>query len=159
MTKGIVVNETATDRDRSSPIDKSTCEAKKERTDARKRIRTARKFCDFREDVTYREAVHEYERIEADILELNHLLDDAIIVISERSEVVTFGNQVVIRELQQVETERYRIVSEAEADLERGSISVTSPLGRRLMGATMGQMIQVETPGGTIQVEVLHIEP
>ncbi|WP_214731031.1 GreA/GreB family elongation factor [Exiguobacterium sp. s195] len=132
---------------------------RRERTDARKRIRTARKFCDFREDVTYREAVHEYERIEADILELNHLLDDAIIVISERSEVVTFGNQVVIRELQQVETERYRIVSEAEADLERGSISVTSPLGRRLMGATMGQMIQVETPGGTIQVEVLHIEP
>ena len=132
---------------------------KKERTDARIRIRTARKFCDFREDVTYREAVHEYERIEADSLELNHLLDDAIIVISERSEVVTFGNQVVIREMQQEETERYRIVSEAEADIERGSISVTSPLGRRLMGATIGQTIQIETPGGTIQVEVLHIEP
>lgn len=77
---------------------------KNERTDARERVRTARKFCDFREDVTYTEAVHEYERIEADILELNRLLDDAIIVISERSEVVTFGNQVVIREVQQEET-------------------------------------------------------
>lgn len=132
---------------------------RRERTDARERVRTARKFCDFREDVTYTEAVRQYERIEADILELNHLLDDATIVESVQSEVVTFGNRVVIREVQQEETERYRIVSEAEAGLERGSISVTSPLGRRLMGATMGQTIQVETPGGTIQVEVLHIEP
>ncbi|MBG0916823.1 GreA/GreB family elongation factor [Exiguobacterium sp. SRB7LM] len=132
---------------------------KNERTDARERIRTARKFCDFREDVTYLEAVHEYERIEADILELNYLLDDATIVASERSEVVTFGNQVVIRELQQEETESYRIVGEVEADIERGSISMTSPLGRRLMGATIGQTIQIETPGGTIQVEVLNIEP
>ncbi|WP_370150214.1 GreA/GreB family elongation factor [Exiguobacterium profundum] len=132
---------------------------RRERTDARERLRTARKFFDFREDVTYTEAVRQYERIEADILELNRLLDDATIVESVQSEVVTFGNQVVIREMQQEETERYRIVSEAEADLERGSISVTSPLGRRLMGATIGQTIQIETPGGTIQVEVLHIEP
>lgn len=111
---------------------------RRDRTDARERVRIARKFCDFREDVTYTEAVREYERIKADILELNRLLDDADIVISERSEVVTFGNQVVIWEVQQEETESYRIVREAGADLERESISVTSPLGHRLMGATMG---------------------
>lgn len=131
---------------------------KQDRTDARERIRTARKFCDFREDVTYTEAVREYERVEADILDLKRLLADVTIVESEQSEVVTFGNRVVIREGDE-ETESYRIVSEAEADLERGSISMTSPLGRSLMGATVGQTIQVETPGGTIQVEVLNIEP
>lgn len=129
-----------------------------DRTDARERIRTARKFCDFREDVTYTEAVREYERVEADILDLKRLLADVTIVESEQSEVVTFGNRVVIREGHE-EIESYRIVSEAEADLERGSISMTSPLGRSLMGATVGQTIQVETPGGTIQVEVLNIEP
>lgn len=129
-----------------------------DRTDARERIRTARKFCDFREDVTYTEAVREYERVEADILDLKRLLADVTIVESEQSEVVTFGNRVVIREGDE-EIESYRIVSEAEADLERGSISMTSPLGRSLMGATVGQTIQVETPGGTIQVEVLNIEP
>ena len=129
-----------------------------DRTDARERIRTARKFCDFREDVTYTEAVREYERVEADILDLKRLLADVTIVESEQSEVVTFGNRVVIREGHE-ETESYRIVSEAEADLERGSISMTSPLGCSLMGATVGQTIQVETPGGTIQVEVLNIEP
>lgn len=128
------------------------------RTDARERIRTARKFCDFREDVTYTEAVREYERVEADILDLERLLADVTIVESEQSEVVTFGNRVVIREGDE-EIESYRIVSEAEADLERGSISKTSPFGRSLMGATVGQTIQVETPGGTIQVEVLNIEP
>ncbi|MGE6491541.1 GreA/GreB family elongation factor [Exiguobacterium sp. NPDC077395] len=131
---------------------------KQDRTDARERIRKARKFCDFREDVTYTEAVREYERVEADILDLERLLADVTIVESEQSEVVTFGNRVVIREGDE-ETESYRIVSEAEADLERGSISMTSPLGRCLMGASVGQTIQVETPGGTIQVEVLNIEP
>lgn len=128
------------------------------RTDARERIRTARKFCDFREDVTYTEAVREYERVEADIQDLERLLADVTIVESEQSEVVTFGNRVVIREGDE-DTESYRIVSEAEADLERGSISMTSPLGLSLMGATVGQTIQIETPGGTIQVEVLNIEP
>ncbi|WP_214783649.1 GreA/GreB family elongation factor [Exiguobacterium sp. s183] len=131
---------------------------KQDRTDARERIRTARKFCDFREDVTYTEAVREYERVEADIQNLERLLADVTIVESEQSEVVTFGNRVVIREGDE-ETESYRIVSEAEADLERGSISMTSLLGRSLMGATIGQTIQIETPGGTIQVEVLTIEP
>jgi transcription elongation factor GreA len=131
---------------------------KQDRTDARERIRTARKFCDFREDVTYTEAVREYERVEADIQDLERLLADVTIVESEQSEVVTFGNRVVIREGDE-DTESYRIVSEAEADLERGSISMTSPLGLSLMGATIGQTIQVETPGGTIQVEVLSIEP
>lgn len=131
---------------------------KQDRTDARECIRTARKFCDFREDVTYTEAVREYERVEADIRDLKRLLADVTIVKSEQSEVVTFGNRVVIREGDE-ETESYRIVSEAEADLERGSISMTSPLGRSLMGATVGQTIQIETPGGTIQVEVLDIEP
>ncbi|WP_214745362.1 GreA/GreB family elongation factor [Exiguobacterium sp. s189] len=131
---------------------------KQDRTDARERIRTARKFCDFREDVTYTEAVREYERVEADYQDLERLLADVTIVESEQSEVVTFGNRVVIREGDE-ETESYRIVSEAEADLERGTISMTSPLGRSLMGATIGQTIQVETPGGTIQVEVLNIEP
>ncbi|WP_337873724.1 GreA/GreB family elongation factor [Exiguobacterium sp.] len=131
---------------------------KQDRTDARERIRTARKFCDFREDVTYTEAVREYERVEADIQDLERLLADVTIVESEQSEVVTFGNRVVIREGDE-DTESYRIVSEAEADLERGSISMTSPLGLSLMGATIGQTIQIETPGGTIQVEVLNIEP
>ncbi|WP_214875577.1 GreA/GreB family elongation factor [Exiguobacterium sp. CH10] len=128
------------------------------RTDARERIRTARKFCDFREDITYTEAVREYERVEADIQDLERLLADVTIVESEQSEVVMFGNRVVIR-VGDEETESYRIVSEAEADLERGSISMTSPLGRSLMGTTVGQTIQIETPGGTIQVEVLNIEP
>lgn len=128
------------------------------RMDTRERIRIARKFCDFREDVTYTEAVQEYERVDADILDLERLLADVTIVESEQSEVVTFGNRVVIREGDE-EIESYRIVSEAEADLERGSISKTSPFGRSLMGAIIGQTIQVETPGGTIQVEVVNIEP
>ncbi|WP_214815968.1 GreA/GreB family elongation factor [Exiguobacterium sp. s59] len=128
------------------------------RTVARERMRTARKFCDFREDVTYVEAVRDYERMEADILELERLLDDATIVESKQTDVVSFGNKVVIRERNDEETESYRIVSEAEADLGQGSISSSSPLGRNLIGATVGQIVHVESPEGTLAFEVLSIE-
>ncbi|MGA9467956.1 MAG: GreA/GreB family elongation factor [Exiguobacterium marinum] len=129
-----------------------------EKTDARERIRTARKFCDFREDVTYAEAVDHYEQIETDILEIERVLDDAVIIESEQSKIVTFGNKVVIREVGEDETENYRIVGEAEANIENGTISITSPLGRELIGAEAGQIVQIESPGGALQFEVLQIE-
>ncbi|WP_214776942.1 GreA/GreB family elongation factor [Exiguobacterium sp. s22] len=132
---------------------------KRARTDARERIRTARKFCDFREDVTYTETVRDYERLEAEILELEHLLNEAEIVESNHSDVVTFGNRVVVRELHQKELESYRIVGEAEADIDQGTISITSPIGRTLFGAKVGQLIKVNSPAGVIELEVLHIEP
>ncbi|WP_396129635.1 hypothetical protein [Exiguobacterium mexicanum] len=69
------------------------------RREALERVKTARKFCDFREDVTYVEAVREQERIETKIIELERLLADAVIVDAGRPDVVTFGSRVVIREL------------------------------------------------------------
>ncbi|WP_214761962.1 hypothetical protein [Exiguobacterium sp. s146] len=55
------------------------------RREALERVKTARKFCDFREDVTYVEAVREQERIETKIIELERLLADAVIVDADRT--------------------------------------------------------------------------
>lgn len=131
---------------------------KNDRTVARERIRTARKFCDFREDVTYAEAVDHYERIEADILEMERVLNHAMIIESQQSDVVTFGNLVVIREVGEDEMENYRVVGETEADIEKGTISISSPLGRSLLGAKVGQIVPIESPAGPIEFEVLKIE-
>lgn len=125
---------------------------------ALERVKDARKFCDFREDVTYTEAVREQERIEAKIVELERLLADAVIVETGRPDVVAFGSQVVIREIPNGDEETYRLVGELEADLAEGTISVTSPLGNGLMGCVVGQSVSIDSPGGTLDFEIVHIE-
>ncbi|OGX77883.1 transcription elongation factor GreAB, partial [Exiguobacterium sp. SH31] len=99
------------------------------RSEALERVKTARKFCDFREDVTYFEAIREQERIEAKIVELERVLADAMIEDDAPTDRVGFGVKVWIQELPDGEDETYRIVGELEADLANGTISVSSPLG------------------------------
>jgi len=129
------------------------------RHEALERVKTARKFCDFREDVTYMEVVREQERIETKIIELERLLADAVIVDEGRPDVVAFGSRVVIRELPDGNDETYRLVGELEADLAEETISVSSPLGSGLMGGVVGQSVSIASPGGPLDFEIVRIEP
>lgn len=129
------------------------------RREALERVKTARNFCDFREDVTYADAVREQERIETKIIELERLLADAVIVDEGRPDVVAFGSRVVIRELPDGNDETYRLVGELEADLAEGTISVSSPLGNGLMGGVVGQSVSIASPGGPLDFEIVQIEP
>lgn len=116
------------------------------RREALERVKAARKFCDFREDVTYFDAVREQERIETKIIELERTLADAVIVDEGRPDVVAFGSRVIIRELPD------------GADLANGSISATSPLGSGLIGATVGQSVTIDSPGGPLDFEIVRID-
>jgi transcription elongation factor GreA len=51
----------------------------------------------------------------------------------------------------------YTLVSETEADLKAGKISVNSPIGQGLLGKTKGDVVNIETPGGSIQLEIIDI--
>ncbi|TCI31939.1 transcription elongation factor GreA [Exiguobacterium sp. SL-10] len=129
------------------------------RREALERVKAARKFCDFREDVTYVDAVREQERIETKIIELARTLADAVIVERESDAgQVGFGDTVTLRELPQEETETYQIVGELEADLANGTISATSPLGSGLMGGAVGQTVSIASPGGALMFEIVHIK-
>ncbi|UTT41704.1 GreA/GreB family elongation factor [Exiguobacterium aurantiacum] len=129
------------------------------RREALERVKAARKFCDFREDVTYFEAVREQERIETKIIELERTLADAVIVEQEAlAGDVGFGDTVTLRELPDGETETYQIVGELEADFANGTISATSPLGSGLMGGAVGQTVSIASPGGTLTFEIVRIE-
>lgn len=56
------------------------------------------------------------------------------------------------------EKRTWRIVGEPEADASKGRISVTSPIGRALIGKTKGATVLVEAPGGTKAYKVRHVE-
>ncbi len=51
----------------------------------------------------------------------------------------------------------YKLVSEKEADLKEGRISVTSPIGKGLLGKEVGEVVSIQVPAGTMEFEVLEI--
>ena len=72
------------------------------------------------------------------------------------SKVVVFSKvKVVNKKINKEFT--YQLVSETEANLKEMKISVTSPIGKGLLGKKIGEIAEVETPGGNIQFEILHI--
>jgi transcription elongation factor GreA len=54
-------------------------------------------------------------------------------------------------------TVSYKLVSEEEADLKAGKISLASPFGKGLVGKTVGQIAEINAPAGTLQFEILDI--
>ena len=51
----------------------------------------------------------------------------------------------------------YTLVAESEADLKSGKISVTSPIGKGLLGKSVGDIAEIQVPNGTIKFEILEI--
>ena len=64
---------------------------------------------------------------------------------------VTIKNKITGKEV------IYTLVSEAEADLKTGKVSISSPLGKGLLGKAIGETAYVNSPNGKIEFEVLHI--
>ena len=123
------------------------------------KIKEARKFCDFRQDVTYMELVREHERIEEKLVRLERLRDEAAIIEHPtRQDLIALGNQVTLRELSDESEETYRLVGEAEADIENGTISVTSPLGAALVGKRVGERVTIHVTDNPIEFVVLAID-
>ena len=52
---------------------------------------------------------------------------------------------------------KYKLVAESEADLKEGKISVTSPIGKGLLGKSVGEIAEISVPNGTLKFEVLEI--
>lgn len=74
----------------------------------------------------------------------------------DTSQVVVFSN-VKIKHLGNKKEFTYKLVSEAESNLKEKKISVNSPIGDSLLGKKVGEVAEVETPGGIIKFEILDI--
>ncbi len=71
---------------------------------------------------------------------------------------ITFGSTVVMEDLETGEVTSYRLVGPYEADVQAGTISVTSPLGKALIGKEEGEEVRVQTPKGIRNLEILEIQ-
>jgi transcription elongation factor GreA len=70
---------------------------------------------------------------------------------------VRFGAYVTIVDEESDDEKNYRIVGQYEADMKNGSISVSSPLARALMGRKVGDSVEVPAPGGARSVEITAV--
>ena len=124
-------------------------------------IKEARGFGDLSENSEYDEAKNEQGKLYSRIAELEEILLHAVIV--EDSEVdsdkISIGCRVTVTNLDNgKELPAYKIVGSQEADVMSRAVSEDSPFGKALMGARVGDEVNVEAPRGMIRYRVEKIE-
>jgi len=122
-------------------------------------ISEARALGDLSENAEYHAAKEAQSLNEGRVLELESLISRAeIIDVTKLSgNKVKFGATVRLVDEDTEEEKTYQIVGAPEADVRSGRVSVTSPIARALMGKTVGDTVEVSTPGGGKSYEVVGV--
>ena len=123
------------------------------------RLRAAIQMGDLSENADYIQAKEEQGFLEGRILELEQILRNVVIIdesVQDR-DTVDIGAHVTIREGSFPE-ETYHVVGPKEADPRNGRISHESPIGKALLGHRVGDDVMVDTPGGSIRLNIVRIE-
>lgn len=125
-----------------------------------KAIAEAREHGDLSENAEYHAARERQSFIEGRISELEDIISRAdVIDLSKLSgTTVRFGAKVTVSDVDSDEEITYQLVGPYEADLKKHKISVQSPLGRALIGKTIGDTAEVTAPGGGKAYEVLGVK-
>ena len=130
-----------------------------ERQAASKAIAEAREKGDLRENAEYDAAKEAQGLLEAKIQKLESDLANARIIDEGTIDTskVSILTKVTVTNLNNKKQVTYHLVSEKEADLKVGKISVTSPIGKGLLGKQVGETAQVQVPAGTLQFKIENI--
>ena len=130
-----------------------------ERPAASKAIAEAREKGDLKENAEYDAAKEAQGMLEAKISNLEGQIATARIVDENSIDTskVTILTKVKVTNLNTKKQVTYQIVSEKEADLKLGKISVTSPIGKGLLGKVVGEIAEVTAPAGVIKFKVENI--
>jgi transcription elongation factor GreA len=125
-----------------------------------KAIAEARAHGDLSENAEYHSAKERQSFIEGRVMELEDKLSRAqvIDVAKLTGKVVKFGATVTLIDEDTEQKAKYQIVGDLEADFAKGRISISSPLARALIGKTVGDTVEVNTPSGGRSYEVTKVE-
>ncbi|MCL6445052.1 MAG: transcription elongation factor GreA [Alicyclobacillus sp.] len=129
------------------------------RREVAERIKLAISYGDISENSEYEDAKNEQAFVEGRIMTLEKMLRNARIIQGDEvnTDMVSIGSTVVLKDLEFDEEVEYTIVGSAEADPASNKISNESPVGRALLGKTVGSVVDVAVPAGTLQFKVLEI--
>jgi transcription elongation factor GreA len=144
-------------------LEKLRTELNEMKTNGRKRISAAiaeaREKGDLKENAEYDAAKHAQGLLEAEIAKLESIIANAKIIdesMLDTSKALILST-VRLRNTKTGTEMRYKLVSPKEADMRTGRISVESPVGKGLLGKSVGDIALVEVPAGKVEFEVLEI--
>jgi transcription elongation factor GreA len=124
-----------------------------------KEILKARAHGDLSENAEYHAAKDRQGFVNARLNQLKKRLSEMAMV--DFSKIphgkVGLGSTVVVLDSKRDEEVTYKLVTSEEADAANGKISTTSPIGRSLLGREVGDVVKVQSPGGTKELEILKL--
>jgi transcription elongation factor GreA len=125
-----------------------------------KDIEEARAHGDISENAEFEDAKHRQSLLEGRIAHLQGMLATAeVIDVKELtpSDRVVFGTRVALLDAETEEELAYRIVGTEEVDIKGGCISFSSPIGKAMIGRSVGDEVNVQTPRGVRTFEILEV--
>jgi transcription elongation factor GreA len=129
------------------------------RAEIAQKIQDARSHGDLTENAEYDAAKEAQQHHELKIAKLEQTLARARII--ERKDLpndkVYILSTVTLKDMKTKETVIYTLVSPEEANFELNKISVTSPIGKGLLGKTQGEKLKISVPAGTLEYQILEI--
>lgn len=134
---------------------------KNKRREVAERLKEAKKFggSELGENSEYEYAKNEQAFIEGRIEQLSEILQNCVIVDEKdrESEVVDVGSTVIVKDLDENRTKKFKLVSAVESNPETGKISDESPLGRTLLNKKIGDVVEVKTPQKIKKFKIIDI--
>ena len=129
------------------------------RKEIAERIKVALSFGDLSENSEYDEAKNEQAILEGRIAEIENQLKN-VRVLDEteiNTEIVHIGSKIKVKDVTLGEEATYQIVGSTEADPIGGRISDESPVGKALLGHAAGDVVEIDTPGGSVKYKIIKI--
>jgi len=129
------------------------------RADIAAKIAEARGYGDLSENAEYDAAKEAQQHLELRIAKIEEILSRTQIIDTASLPI----DKVYILSLVKIEDQRtkqiieYRLVAPEEADFEKNKISVTSPIGKGLLGKKEGEIVKIKVPAGTLEYKILEI--
>ena len=129
------------------------------RAEVAEMISVARGFGDLSENAEYDEAKNEQSRLEAEIIQLENDIHNAIVIDEDNvsTDAVNVGTIVRVLFVEDGDEEEYTIVGARESDPINNKISNECPMGTALLGHKTGETVSVDAPDGAYQLKILGI--
>ncbi len=112
------------------------------------------------ENPDFKSALAQRQRLERRIKQLQQMLTNAEVLVGSNlpPNKVRFNSRVRVLNLATGQEQEFKLVGTAEAEAASGRLSITSPLGKALLGRAPGERVRVDTPGGTRSYQILTIQ-
>ena len=121
-------------------------------------LQEARSLGDLSENAEYDAARNEQAQIEGRIKQLEKMLENVSIISEVSKDKVGIGNTVAIKYVDDDEEDEYKIVGSQEADPFESRISNESPIAKALFDHKVGDIVTVESPNGSYEIEIIEIK-